>query len=438
MERLEEKRLGIYRLWRNPSIRNLSLVLTALLIMAVVLIALYSHYSTERLKKSWMDKEAAMIGSLVAEQPEWAAKWITHLVETDKPSPESVAEGYKVLDQYGLTTALESDWFPVLGGHQSRTFWSLIGGAIVFMILIALFVFREISKQLQRIRTLANSLEDTVKHNQPMSYLVYDEGELGLLANGAQELTIRLRETIEQLHRDKAFLKDTVSDISHQLKTPLASLMIYIDLLREGNVDAGHAAEFLATCRRELDRMEWLTLALLKLARLEADALEMSMEEIPLADTLTRAKDSVRRLADDKTIDIKIEKSASDTSVVLPHDSHWLAEAFMNLLKNAIEHSPSGSTVAVSLENTPVFIRLQIKDQGPGIAAQHLPHIFKKFYRSSSEGSGVGLGLPLAKSIVEKHGGVLSVLPNPSGGTIFNIALPHHPFSANSTKLTKL
>ena len=202
-------------------------------------------------------------------------------------------------------------------------------------------------------------------------------------------------------------------------------------------MNSAHAAEFLDTCRRELDRMEWLTLTLLKIARLEADALEMSLKEANLAETVHRAMNSIDRLAENKQINVRIEDS--DTSLLISHDSHWLGEAIVNLLKNAVEHSPIGSTVTISWEKTPVFVRLQVKDQGQGIDAKHLPHIFKKFYRSSSEGSGVGLGLPLAKSIVESHLGILSASANPSGGTIFHLTLPHHPFPIDSgPQLTEL
>jgi signal transduction histidine kinase len=162
----------------------------------------------------------------------------------------------------------------------------------------------------------------------------------------------------------------------------------------------------------------------------------MSLRDTRLADTVRQAVDTIRRLAEDKQIHITLEES--DDALVIPHDPHWLAEAIANLLKNAVEHSLIGSTVAVGWEKTPVFIRLQVKDQGRGIDPQHLPHIFKKFYRSSSEGSGVGLGLPLAKSIVEKHGGMLSASTNPAGGTIFSLTLPVHPLPDHSTKLTEL
>jgi signal transduction histidine kinase len=436
MEQLTDTHLSLARLWRNPSVRRLVLILSVLLVGLALFIGFYSSYSTERLKLDWLEKEAAMLGSLSKEDPALADKWLTLLVQSNKPSPEHIAAGTEWMERSGITHQLESDLLPLLAEYRSRTFWSLLGAAMALFVLMGWLLLRESRKQLDEVRTLALSLEDTVKYNKPLIHRIYNEGELGLLATGAQELTIRLRETIEQLHLDKAFLKDTVADISHQLKTPLASLMIYIDLLQEGKVDNNHATEFLKTCRRELDRMEWLTLTLLKLARLEADALEMSMKDSPLLDTAQQALNAIRRLAQEKQIDLVLEEPT--TPISLSHDSHWLAEAISNLVKNAIDHSPPGSAVTISWERTPVFTRLRVKDQGRGIEEKHLPHIFKKFYRASNEGSGVGLGLPLAKLIIERHGGILSAVANRKGGTSFLLTIPHHPFPSSSSKLTKL
>lgn len=436
MERITYSKLGFARLWRDPSVKRLVVAIGIAIALAAALLWLYNRFTAEQLKQDWLDKEAAMIGTLSASHPELAEQWLKLLSEDNPPSGQTVEEGRRQMSQYGLTPRVEARWLPALDRYASRAAWLLVGGAVLLIACLGVFLLREYRRRLSEIRNLAVSLEDAVKHNLPMAFRIYGEGELGLLANGVQELSLRLRETIEQLHRDKSFLKDTVADISHQLKTPLASLMIYVDLLREGDIDASHAAEFLETCRRELDRMEWLTLTLLKLARLEADALEMSMQAIPLSGTVRKAIASISRLADDKRIAVEFAEPAADPD--LPHDPRWLAEAIANLLKNAVEHSSPGSTVTIDLAHTPVFIRLHVQDQGPGIEDEHLPHIFKKFYRTAPGGSGVGLGLPLAKSIAERHGGFLSAAAGPEGGTIFSLTLPHRPFPADSASLTKL
>lgn len=422
-------------MWRNTSVRRLAWAMLALTIIACSALALYAGWATERLKQRWLEQEYAIAGALSRDDPALAHQWATLL--TKPPSSQEIEEGRRWLEQYSVTPEMSARWLPVLDDFRSWSLTLLIPAALLLLALLSWWLFRESRSQLKTLRGLAHALDDTVKHNLPLAERYYGEGELGLLANGVQELTLRLRETIEQLNRDKSFLKDTVADISHQLKTPLASLMIYIELLASGKTDPADAAEFLATCRRELDRMEWLILTLLKLARIEADALELQVVPARFSGTLSASLYTVERLAEERKVAIDLLEH--EPALLVPHDSHWLSEAISNVLKNAVEISPSGSRITVSWERTPIFVRLKITDQGPGIPEQHLPHIFKKFYRTSSGGSGVGLGLPLAKSIVEKHGGVLSAGNHPEGGAVFYMTLPLQPLPANDpANLTKL
>ncbi len=388
---------------------------------AAVLVAAYTAYSTAKLKQAWLAHESAILGTLAESHPELAADWLKQATSKET-SPESVARGRELAAQYGMDERLDASLIPVVTEQRTRT-WVLLGaGTAALLGALFLLLLRGERHQLGNVRKLARSLEDAVKLGRPMDFRLYGEGEFGLLAHGVQELSTRLQETIAQLHRDKAFLKDTIADISHQLKTPLASLTIYVELLQEGRLSADEAAEFLRTCSRELERMEWLILTLLKIARLEADTLPMQMTDAPLVKTVQMARDSARRLAEEKGIEIVAAEPAEPIS--LPHDPRWLAEAIGNLLKNAIEHSPPHGRVTIAWARTPVFVRLQVSDEGRGIEERHLPHIFKKFYRASTGGSGVGLGLPLAKTIAERHHGMLNAARNEAGGSTFTMTLP--------------
>ncbi|MFC5470465.1 sensor histidine kinase [Cohnella suwonensis] len=451
MERLENRLpLDAARIWRNPSTRRLAAALCLLFALCLAFAFWYSRYSAERVKSELLDKQAAAIGRMTAGHPDQTSEWLNLYLNGEQPTAEDISAGRKIMSQYGVTPEFAVEWIPAASSHRSRTFWTLSAAIATLFALSALLLFLHHRRQLSDIRDLALDIEETVKHDRPVPHRHYDEGELGLLASGAQELSLRLRQTIEQLHRDQSFLKDTVADISHQLKTPLASLAIYVDLLQEGNVDKNHADEFLAICRRELDRMEWLTLTLLKLARLEANALELNVVEASLLDTVEQAVEAVGQTANHKGVSIVFDangRSEAGHDLVVPHDRRWLSEAIVNILKNAVEHSPPGASVSIGLESTAVFARLLVRDQGPGIDPEHLPHVFKKFYRApgrGGEGSGVGLGLPLAKSIVEKHGGFLSAAPGESVGTTFTLALPQRllpvaPAEISQTlKLTKL
>ncbi|WP_221469072.1 sensor histidine kinase [Cohnella nanjingensis] len=409
------------RLWRSASVRRLAAIFLAAAAIAAICVAAYTAYSTTALKRAWLAHETALLGTMAQLHPELAEEWAKRSTSSAL-TPEAEEQGRKLAAAYGIDTRLDTALIPIVSEQRTRT-WVLLGaGASALLGALFLLLLRESRSQLNDVRRLALSLEEAVKLGRPMHFRIYGEGEFGLLAHGVQELSLRLQETIAQLNRDKDFLKETIADISHQLKTPLASLTIYVELLQEGRVSPEEAAEFLRTCSRELERMEWLILTLLKIARLEADTLPMQMVQAPLAKTVEMAQDSARRLADEKAVSIVTEEP--DEPVTLPHDPRWLAEAIGNLLKNAIEHSPAQGRVTVSWARTPVFVRLQVSDEGRGIDERHLPHIFKKFYRASSGGSGVGLGLPLAKTIAERHRGMLSVARNEAGGATFTMTLP--------------
>ncbi|MBN2981304.1 MULTISPECIES: sensor histidine kinase [Cohnella] len=421
MERIDESPLTASRLWRNPPVRRLAAILLAALVAAAVLIGLFSNYASERLERDWYDRQAAVIGTLASAHPELADE-LPKLIAESGADPEAVALGRELADRHGAGERLAGELPPAVSAFRSRTATELAFGALLLLAALGFALLREQRLQLGSLRALALSLESAVKQNRPMRFRLYGEGELGLLAHSVQELALRLQMTIGQLKGEKAFLKETIADISHQLKTPLASLSIYVDLLRQERTRPDEAETFLSTCRQELDRMEWLTLTMLKIARLEADALELRPEAKDLAGTVEDAVEPLREWARRRQVNLKLEAPAEQA--VVPHDSRWLAEAIANVVRNAVEHSPAGCDVTVRWQRTPALVRLEVLDEGPGIEEKHLPHLFKKFYRTSSGGSGVGLGLPLAKSIAERHEGLLSARNRPEGGAAFTLTLP--------------
>lgn len=421
MERVNVNMIPLPRLWRNPPVRRLAVLLALTLAAAAVLAGLFVRFATERLERDWLDRQAAVIGSLAAAHPELADE-LPKTFAQDAASPEAARLGRELAAKHGLTGLLATGLLPAASAFRNLALPGLVLGAALLIAALGLALLREYRLQLGSLRTLALSLEEAVKNNRRMDFRLYGEGELGLLAHGVQELANRLQLTIGQLKKEKAFLKETIADISHQLKTPLASLSIYIDLLQEERTKPDEAAGFLKTCRQELDRMEWLTLTLLKIARLEADALELHKTVSPLARTVEEAVAPLREWAGRRGVGLRLKEPPEPVFVL--HDGRWLAEAIGNLAKNAIEHSPQGGTVTIRWERTPAFVRLDVLDEGPGIDERHLPHIFKKFYRSGSGGSGVGLGLPLAKSIAERHDGMLSARNREEGGSQFTLTLP--------------
>jgi len=436
VERLSETKRSFGRLWRNPGVRRFAAICLAAALVLMLFAWFYSRYESDRLKREWLARDERLIGSLAAAHPELASELPRLFVEDRKEDPEARKLGQELASRYGLDEKADSSIFPIVERFRSELWIKLSAGLGLFILLLSLLLFRVYASPYRHIHRLAVSLEKSVKQNTPMDKPLYEDGELGLLSHTVQELSLRLQETISQLHKEKELLKDTVADISHQLKTPLTSLAIYVELLQDPRTSREDAREFLETCRRELERMEWLILTLLKIARLEAEALEIVPVRAPLSDTVEMALDPLRSVAELRRIRLHVEAPQEEISLL--HDPKWLSEALTNLVKNAIEHSPEGGQVTVRTERTPMFAHISVRDQGKGIDEKHLPHIFKKFYQSSPAGSGVGLGLPLAKSIVEKHDGLLSASSRPEEGTTFTMTIPLHRTLPQASSLTNL
>lgn len=221
----------------------------------------------------------------------------------------------------------------------------------------------------------------------------------------------------------KEFLRDTISDISHQLKTPIAALNIYNGILQQEAEDADTVQKFAALSEQELDRIESLVQSLLKMARLDAGVI--SLEQLPenLSELLEHIKGQYSFRAEQEGKEIDLE---GDEQAVLTCDRVWLAEAIGNLIKNALDHTARGDRIRIRWQQSPCLTTIDLEDTGSGIHPEDLYHIFKRFYRSrfSKDTQGIGLGLPLAKSIIEAHQGSIEVHSELGHGTTFTINVP--------------
>lgn len=260
------------------------------------------------------------------------------------------------------------------------------------------------------------------------------EGQLYRLFHEVNEMAAVLNAHADREQREKQFLKNTMADISHQLKTPLAALNIYNGLLQAGTDDAENVRELAELSEQELDRMEQLVQSLLKLTRLDAGTVQLEKTEQDLQGLLeqTARPFACRARQEQKQLAV-----AAEQGVCLCCDRVWMREAVGNLIKNALDHTRAGDTVTVGGSRFADFVRIRVVDTGTGIHPEDLPHLFKRFYRSrfAQDTPGIGLGLPLAKSIVEVHGGTLEVESELGRGTAFTILLRNRPAPAIPTKL---
>ncbi|MFS0781247.1 sensor histidine kinase [Bacillus sp. 1P06AnD] len=246
-----------------------------------------------------------------------------------------------------------------------------------------------------------------------------EEGELSILKNEIYKLTLMLTERELSVTKDNTQLTDAISDISHQLKSPLTSMMVMADLLSGTDLPAGKRKEFTRHIQIQLERMEWLVSSLLKLAKLDAGAVDFKREPIEVKKLIQQALEPLLIPIDIKGQNILVK---GEEKVSFYGDFKWTTEAIVNILKNGVEHTREGGTIEVCFTENALYTELAIKDKGEGISKEDLPYIFKRFHkgRNAAEGS-IGIGLSLAYSIITRQNGVIDVSSVIGSGTEFRI-----------------
>lgn len=298
--------------------------------------------------------------------------------------------------------------------------WCVLVSAILMGVFIVAALYLYFRKQDQIIESAVTQIREYLSGNQDARIDCDEEGELYRLFHEVNSLAAILNAHAENEGRAKYFLKDTISNISHQLKTPLAALNIYNGLLQEESKDFPEIKEFTDLSEQELDRMEALVQNLLKMAKLDSGTivLEKTMEN------LSEMMDCVQR---NFTYQAQQEEKklifCGDDTVTLLCDRIWLMEAVSNLVKNAFAHTKAGDTISIQWKQFASIVQLVVQNNGSGIHPEDLPHVFKRFYRSrfSKDTQGVGLGLPLTKAIVEAHSGTIEIDSDLGRGTTFTI-----------------
>lgn len=237
------------------------------------------------------------------------------------------------------------------------------------------------------------------------------------------KLTNILKEKNRQIEDDRNEIKSLISDIAHQLKTPLTNLKIYGEILQDESLSKEERKEFNKIIILSLNRLSFLIESMIKMSRLESGVIQLKSQMNDLNDTILLAINQVQKKAKVKNIDIKLEETAK---VKITCDKNWTAEALFNILENAIKYTNENGVIKVTVQNYEMFVRIDIQDNGVGIKEDELPKIFTRFYRGKNVGDieGIGIGLYLTREIISKQGGYIKVKSN-NKGSIFSLFLPN-------------
>lgn len=397
------------------------------LILFIITIGLsigISFVSINIIKNKVVENNQAIIGSIVAANPSFEKEIIN--VITQGRSTKNLNLGKDILNKYNYNEKISLNNEPIIKSSLPKIirlnalFIAVIFSVIILMVMVYFKNFYNDIKDMTDY--VYHSSEgrnfEMKKRNQ--------EGQIGLLKTELLKMTNILKEKVDLLNKEKIFLNDTISDISHQLKTPMTSLIILNDLMY-GEISKETKHEFLNKIKSQLTRMEWLIKSMLKLSKIEAKVIDFNKEKVNVKELITRAIQPSLILIELKNINISI---SGEEDITYIGDINWSTEALVNVIKNCVEHTPTGGNLDIKYEQNPLYLEIIIKDDGEGIDKKDLPHIFKRFYKgkSNSKEDSVGIGLAMTKSIIESQNGDIYVKSEKNKGTEFHIVI-HKTYS---------
>lgn len=288
----------------------------------------------------------------------------------------------------------------------------------IFYLITIIITWYHLYKKNKKIKNLSTYMNNILNNNYSLDIRDYEEGNLSNLKNDIYKMTVKLKEQSDSSQKEKKYLEEVLSDISHQLKTPLTSMYVINDvLLSDKKIDDSKKQEFLIKNRKELERIEWLVTSLLKMSRLDSGSEKIIPKE-------TKLDDLIRKTVTPLEIPIELKNQKLiveyDPKIVLNIDLNWTTEALINILKNAHEHTKENGTIQIKAKDTVIYTEIEIIDTGEGISTTDLPHIFERFYKGKTNKESIGIGLNMAKKIINLEKGDIKVTSN-SNGTTFNI-----------------
>ena len=300
-----------------------------------------------------------------------------------------------------------------------------VGGALLLCALLRLVVLTQIfGKQLALFTSdLCQTLDHMIAGSDAPDRPKDSETQLARISHRLLRLYQIMQDNQRKVDEERQELQSLVSDISHQVKTPVSNLKMVTDTLLSRPVSDAERTDFICGIRNQTDKLDFLFQALVKTSRLETGVIRLEKKSCKLFDTVAQAMSGIVYAAEKKKIAVSVD---CPEHLTLSHDSKWTAEALFNLLDNAVKYTPSCGKIAVSVLQWEMYVEIRVKDTGKGISESNQATIFRRFYREEEvhEQQGVGIGLYLARQIVMQQGGYIKVASTPGQGSVFSIMLP--------------
>lgn len=379
-----------------------------LFLISVILFIVLNKYQYNTYKVNFNNKLNVVIEKVIEKNPNITKEEILEIIEHNDIKED-------ILKEYGIYTDIDSY---ILVNDTSYKKFLIIDLTLFLILFLVLFlvVFKDKIVYKKNIRKLTKYFNSINLGNYDIDINDNKENELSILKNEIYKTTIMLKEQASNSQKDKYALKESLEDISHQLKTPLTAITIMLDNVTSDNIDNKVKMRFLSDIKKEVSNINFLVQNLLKLSRFDVNAITYNISLNKLEDIICESLNNLSSLSDLKNVKIKHIKNES---VMLKCDYKWEVEAITNIIKNCIEHTENG-IVKISYNDCKTYIKLVIEDNGVGINKEDIAHIFERFYKgANSSKDSVGIGLSLSLSIIEKDNGKIDV--ESKNGTTFTI-----------------
>lgn len=385
-----------------------------IIITTVISVSFFSfilNYQYRSYTKNYNESINSIIYEITLKYPDINEYDLIEVLDSNKNSND-------ILSKYGINDKNSS----IIENDKLFKKYIIIDLLVLVVIILVIYLFFIINKfkRTKKINKIIELISKINRRNFAIDIEDYTEDELSALKQEIYKTSLMLRSEADNSLKDKLNLKDSLSDISHQLKTPLTSITIMIDnILDNEEMDIKTRRKFLINIKREIININFLVQNLLKISKFDANVIKFNKEEVFIKDIVNEAIKKVSALSELKGISIKV---SGDKNATINCDFMWEVEAISNIIKNSIEHINSDGFVEINYTKNKVYSRILIRDNGIGIDSDDLPYIFDRFYKGKNTSrDSVGIGLALSKSIIEKDNGSVSVKSTPNIGTIFTI-----------------
>lgn len=281
------------------------------------------------------------------------------------------------------------------------------------MVMLAIYLATECSRY-HRLQTLTQGLDDLLVSGSRLAIQEYAEGELSILANQIQKITLRLTESAEAVKMDKVYLADSLANISHQLRTPLTAMNLTVSMLRSPELTDEKRMELTGELRSLLNRTDWLVEALLKISKLDAGTVTLAKDTVSVRELISRSAAPIAIPMDLRNQ--KLTVHCTDEKFI--GDMTWSSEALGNILKNCMEHTPEGGTITITATETALYTQILVADTGDGFDSKDIPHLFERYYKGSNASeNSYGIGLALARTVIASQNGTVQAINGNPGAT---------------------